>query len=108
MMVPFQLKIRHAHGLVEFFDLHQDPGLTNIGSHPENDIVLLGANVATFHLLLDHRSMPPYLLVLTNEHPTTLNSAPIYLNQAQPIENCGTLHVAGHTLILSWDVRRFS
>lgn len=98
-----QLKIIRVCGHVDVFDLHDDIGLTNIGSHPENDIVLLGMKVAAFHLLLDHRSMPPYVLVLTNEYPTTLNSAPIYLNQAKPIADGATLHVAGHTLILFHD-----
>lgn len=99
-VAPYQLRIHNGQGGIEFYNLYEDPGVTNVGNHPENDIILYGKGVAPFHLLLDHRSMPFYVLVLTNEHVTTLNSKPIYVNQAQPIADGTTLHVAGYTMIL--------
>ncbi|MEZ4634896.1 MAG: FHA domain-containing protein [Caldilineaceae bacterium] len=95
-----QLEIISAGGLIEFFDLHPARGLTNIGSHPENDVVLPGANVAPFHLVIDHRMAPAQLLVLSTDHPTRLDNSPVGMDRPWPLQNWSTIEVDGYTLIL--------
>ena len=95
-----QLEIISAGGLIEFFDLHPARGLTNIGSHPENDIVLPGANVAPFHLVIDHRITPAHLLVLTTDHCTTLDNVSVSPERPWPLQNWASIEFGGYTLIL--------
>ncbi len=95
-----QLEIISAGGLIEFFDLHPARGLTNIGSHPENDIVLPGANVAPFHLVIDHRITPAHLLVLTTDHSTTLDNVSVSPERPWPLQNWASVEFGGYTLIL--------
>ncbi len=75
---PDRLEIIGPDGQVTFYALDPAQGLTNVGSHPDNDIVLEGPGIAPFHAVIDHRQKPYQLLRLgidrPTEPPTSLNN----------------------------------
>lgn len=56
------LEIFFPDGRIEFFPLPATRGITNIGQHPANQLVLPG--LRPFHAILDHRQEPYCLIVL--------------------------------------------
>ena len=95
-----QLEIIGANGEVEFYNLDPGKGLTNIGQHPENDIVIDDPGVAPFQAMLDHRQKPYQLMVLSDEGHANLGGTPLPLHQAQPLQNLDHIELGGFTLIL--------
>lgn len=95
-----QLEIISPGGVIEFFDLHPSRGVTNIGSHGENDVVLAGPNVAPFHAVVDHRHQPFQLLLLADEAQTRLGGRLLPSGAPVPIQNWDSIEIGGHTLIL--------
>jgi hypothetical protein len=66
-MHPYdQIEVIHPSGQIEFYDLDPAKGILNIGHHPDNDVVLQGSGVHSFHALLDHRQ-GPYQVLFLNE-----------------------------------------
>ena len=59
-----QLEILSPEGRISFYDLDPVKGITNIGRHPANDIVVDSPGVAEFHAVLDHRARPFQLVLL--------------------------------------------
>lgn len=59
-----QIEIIHPNGQIQFVDLDPSVGILNIGRHPDNDIVLGGPNVRSFHALIDHRQIPYQWMLL--------------------------------------------
>ena len=59
-----QLEIIGPGGQIEFYELDPGKGVTNIGRHPENDVVIDSPTVALFYAVLDHRKKPYHLMVL--------------------------------------------
>ena len=53
-----QIEIIYPNGEVKFHELDAGRGITNIGRHPDNDVVIASAEVALFHAVLDHRQKP--------------------------------------------------
>jgi hypothetical protein len=95
-----QLEIISPGGVIEFFDLHPSRGVTNIGSHGENDLVLPGPNVAPFHAVVDHRYQPYQLLLLADEAQIRLGGRLLPPGAPVPIQNWDSIEIDGHTLIL--------
>ncbi len=95
-----QLEIITANGVIEFYDLQPGKGITNVGSHPENDLVLEGPGIASFHLMVDHRQRPYQLLLLSNEFPTQMAGHPLRADHTHDLQNWDSIEVGGHTLIL--------
>lgn len=95
-----QLEIIRPNGVVEFYDLTPAKGITNIGSHPENDIVLPGDGVAPFHCVLDHRRQPYQLLVVDRQQQTRIAGQAIYDDRPASLNNWDALEVGGYTVIL--------
>lgn len=56
------LEILFPDGHIEFFPLSAAAGITNIGQHPANRLVLPG--LRPFHAILDHRQEPYCLIIL--------------------------------------------
>lgn len=87
---PHHLEITAPTGEVQRWSLDPARGISNIGRHPSNDIVLTAATIQPFHFILDHRQ-PPYPLIAL--HQTTVGQrmepvADLHLNQS--------IEVAGH------------
>lgn len=95
-----QLEVITPSGVIEFFDLRPGKGITNVGSHPENDVVLEGTGIAPFHLMVDHRQRPYQLMLLSDEFPTQLGGQRLQGNHIQTLQNWDTIEVGGNTLIL--------
>ena len=53
MANPDHLEIISINGEVTFYVLDPSKGLTNIGSDPENDVVIADERVAPFQAVLD-------------------------------------------------------
>jgi hypothetical protein len=95
-----QLEIIRSSGEIEFYNLDPGKGITNIGRHPENDIVLVSPGVAAFHAVLDHRQKPYQLVVLSQESPTTLGGQILPSNVSTPLHDWDAIQFDGHTLVL--------
>lgn len=100
--MPFsdQLEIIRPNGIVEFYDLTPDKGITNIGGHPENDIVLAGEGVASFHCVVDHRRQPYQLLVVDGQSATRVAGQSVRGDIPTPLNNWDTVEIGQHTVIL--------
>ncbi|MCG3211239.1 MAG: hypothetical protein FOGNACKC_04878 [Anaerolineae bacterium] len=96
-----QLEIIGPNGEVEFYVLNPARGFTNIGQHPENDIVIAGPGVAPFQAILYHREKPYQLMLVTGSPETTrLGDRPLPLQQAVPVPHMGHIEFGSYTLIL--------
>ncbi len=103
-----QLEIIRASGEIEFYNLDPVKGITNIGRHPDNDIVIDSPGVAPFHAVLDHRQKPYQLVVLNQDGQTILRQAQdasrsqqiLPANISTPLYGWDNLEFDGHTVIL--------
>ncbi len=98
-----QLEIINRSGEVTFYTLEPTQGITNIGRHPDNDIVLDSPGVGFFHAILDHRSLPYQIIQLSTESTTLLEGVSVSPNTPTPIQNWARLEIAEYTLILLTD-----
>ena len=85
---------------MEFYDLTPAKGITNIGGHVENDIVLPGEGVAPFHCVLDHRQQPYQLVVVDGKAATQVAGHPVYGSQPTTLSNWDMVELGGYTVIL--------
>jgi hypothetical protein len=100
MAVQDQLEIIRASGEIEFYSLDPALGVTNIGCHPQNEIVIDSLGVAPFHAMLDHRQKPFHLIALSSDSETRLDGQAVPPNAAREIGHWSTIEIDGHTLIL--------
>lgn len=99
-MATDQLEIIGPGGEIKFHDLNPLKGLTNIGRHPENDIVIDGPNIGLFHAVLDHRQKPFHIVLLAEDVKTIVGGQPLTPNVAHEIHSWDTIELDGHSLIL--------
>lgn len=99
-MATDQLEIIGAYGDIDFYNLDPAKGLTNIGRHPENDIVIDDPTIAPFHAMLDHRQKPYQLLLLSPEGQTRLRGQVLTPNGAVPLQNLDEIELGRYRLIL--------
>ncbi|MEP7357145.1 MAG: FHA domain-containing protein, partial [Anaerolineales bacterium] len=95
-----QLELIAPSGEIKFYDLSPAKGITNIGRHPENDIVIDNPAVAQFHAVLDHRQRPYQLVVVTQENPTSISGEPVLPNVPHTLRTWDTIELNGHSLVL--------
>ena len=95
-----QLELIAPNGEIKFYDLDPAKGITNIGRHPENDIVIDNPAVAAFHAVLDHRQRPYQLVVVTQDNPTSVGGQTIQPNVPHPLHSWDTIELNGHSLVL--------
>src|SRR5579859_434809 len=95
-----QLELIAPSGEITFYDLDPSKGITNIGRHPENDIVIDSSTVAPFHAVLDHRQRPYQLVVVTQDNPTTVGGEPVQPNVPHVLHTWDTIELNGHSLVL--------
>ena len=100
MPIEDQLELIGPGGEISFHALNILKGVSYMGSHPENDIVLQGPGVGLFHALLDHRRKPFHVTPLTDESAVTLNGSPLPINVPQQLANWDTLSVGGFNIVL--------
>src|SRR5512143_624507 len=71
-----RLEIISPAGEIKFYELDPARGVTNIGRHPDNDVVIDSPSLAPFYAVLYHQQKP-YQLILLGEPKgaaRTLNS----------------------------------
>ncbi|MBI1881544.1 MAG: FHA domain-containing protein [Chloroflexi bacterium] len=95
-----QLEIISVDGLIEFYDLDPTKGVTSIGRHPDNDIILDSPGIALFHAMLDHRQKPYHFLLLSHDESTSLAGRLLPANTSSPLQNWDNIQLEGYTLIL--------
>lgn len=98
-----KLEIIAPTGAITFYELDGGKGLTNIGRHPENDVVLDGVGIAPFHAVLDHRGKPYQFILLDQNANTSVNGQPIQANKSQALHSWNTIEVDGYAIILVHD-----
>jgi hypothetical protein len=94
-----QLEIIDPAGRIRFYPLESSKGITNIGRHIDNDIVINRPGVAPFHAILDHRNKPYHLVVLAQRETTTLDNVPAPINIPTPLQNWAAVEIGGHQII---------
>jgi hypothetical protein len=95
-----QLEVIGPNGQVEFYTLDRPQGVVNIGSHPDNDIVIDSDSVAAFHAVVDYQQLPYQIILLAEEGQTTLEGQPLSTNMPTPLRNWNTIQVDGYDIIL--------
>lgn len=95
-----QLEIIGVGGDVEFYNLDPGKGVTNIGQHPDNDIVINDPTIAPFQAMLDHRQKPYQLMILSDEGRARLGGTLLPVHQASLLQNLDHIEMGGYTLIL--------
>jgi hypothetical protein len=95
-----QLEIIGPDGEIEFYELDPGKGTTNIGRHPDNDIVLDSPGIALFQAVLDHQRKPYRIMVLTEEADVRLGGQPLPANSFQDLHSWDSLEMDAHTLVL--------
>ena len=94
-----QLEIIDPQGRIRFYPLDSSKGITNIGRHIDNDIVINRPGVAPFHAMLDHRTKPYTLVVLARREKTTLDNEPAPINTPTPLASWASMEIGGHQII---------
>jgi len=95
-----QLEIIRANGEIEFYTLDTAAGITNIGRHPDNDIIIESTGVAPFHAILDHRQVPYLLILLSPEGQTRIGNEALVPHTPRSLQHWDNIEIDGHRLIL--------
>jgi hypothetical protein len=95
-----QLEIIAPNGQIVFFDLDPGKGVTNIGRHPDNDVVIDSPGVALFQAVLDHQQKPYRIMILSDEGDIRLGGQRLAPNVFQELQNWDSVEIDGHALIL--------
>lgn len=95
-----QLEVISPSGEIHFYPLNVEKGITNIGRHPDNDVILDNPNIAPFHAILDHRHRPYQIVILSEQGATRLRGELVSPNVSTPVQNWDTIEVDRHILIL--------
>src|SRR4051795_2061034 len=95
-----QLEVVSPNGELHFYDLDERDGVTNVGRHPSNNVVLNGAGIADFHLVIDHRSRPYQVSILHAGDGATIGNAVMAANRTYPLHAWETILLGGFALIL--------
>ena len=113
MTAKDQPEVISPQGQIAFFAL-AGRGITNLGRHPENDIVIDSPQMPLFYAVLDHRTQPYRITVLGGAGETSIQT------QTQgdrrparpqlPVEICpwDQVQFAGFTLILIEEAGAFA
>src|SRR5512143_281819 len=96
-----QLEIVHPDGSVGFYDLEPAKGTTNIGSDPENDVVIESPEVPPFLAMIDHRVKPYQIMILDQDGNIELDGQPLQPNLGYELYGWSTVSINGHSLVLT-------
>src|SRR3972149_9451418 len=100
MSAQDQLEIINAQGDVRFYSLNTGAGITNIGRHPDNDIVIESPEVAPFHAVLDHQQKPYRIVALSSESRIKVSGQILQPNAPRELHNWDTIELDGYSIIL--------
>ncbi|MGD8625815.1 MAG: FHA domain-containing protein, partial [Anaerolineae bacterium] len=100
MPEQFQLEIVGPSGETEFRDLDPARGVVNIGRHPDNDVVIDNPSIAPFHALIDYRTAPFQIMLLSDEGEASLQGQRLAANVFQDLHAWDTFEIDGYAIIL--------
>ncbi len=98
--MPHQMEIIHPDGEITFYDLDPRRGVINIGRDPDNDIVIDSPVIAPFHVVLDYRQSPCYVVKLSTEENVAIDGQATPYNTPIPLPGWTPLEIASTTFIL--------
>ncbi|MDO9086896.1 MAG: Ig-like domain repeat protein [Anaerolineaceae bacterium] len=85
---------------MEFHDLNPDKGIINIGSHPENDIVVQDPRVMPFHMMMDLRQKPYLVVSLNPEADIRVDGVPLIDSETTEVMDISQVSFSGYSLNL--------
>jgi len=95
------LEVIKPYGMVELHNLA--PSVIYIGQHPDNNIVIKGAGIDDWHLVLDCRQKPYQVIMLSNLGNTAIDGQTLPSNTPIHLPPSASLQVADYELILLED-----
>ena len=85
---------------MEVHEINFQKGILNIGSHPENDVVVQDPNVKPFHLMIDLRQSPYLVISLNPEADITVNGVPLTDNETVEVADLSQVSFCGYLMNL--------
>ncbi|MFN2155704.1 MAG: hypothetical protein ACK2UX_10750, partial [Anaerolineae bacterium] len=95
-----QLEIIAPDGEIAFHDLDPVKGITNVGQHADNDIVLDAPHIAAFQAMIDHRQKPVRIVLYDEGAAASLRGERLQVNVPVEIGNWDTVELDGYALVL--------
>jgi hypothetical protein len=99
-----KLEIIGADGIISFHALDPRRGVANIGSHPENDVVIPSPDVEPFCAIVDFRQEPYSLIVLPGSLPgnsrVLVNGQLAAPSSSTSLRPWDTLSIGGVTIVV--------
>src|SRR3990170_4180455 len=95
-----QLELISPTGEIRFYTLDPARGITNIGRHPDNDIVIDSPDVSAFHAVVYHWQKPIQIILMGADGKTTVGGQPVQSRTSHPLQNWDTIELDGYTLVL--------
>ncbi len=97
-----RLEIIDPNGKIIFYDLPVK-GITNIGRHPENNIVLDSPGLAPFYAMLDHRQKPYQIMLLVPGETALVGDEPLLPNVSKALHHRTHIRIDRYTIVLVED-----
>ncbi len=79
-------------------DLNPEKGIINIGSHPENDVVVQDPRVMPFHMMVDLRQKPYLVIGLDPNAEISIDGVKISENESVEIMDINQVSFSGYSL----------
>ena len=95
-----QLEIIYPDGTINFFPLNPEKGITTIGSHPDNDVVVISPSMGSFHAVVDHQRKPYRIVFLNEESNAQTQGQAMSGNSFQAWADWQTIDLDGFTFTL--------
>ena len=93
-----QLEIIAPDGTIYFHGLDPQKGVTNIGRHADNDIVIDSPSIGQFQAVLDHQKKPFRIMVINKDVRVQLAGQPLEADVFQEIHDWQTVDLDGYSL----------
>lgn len=98
-----KLEIINADGSISFHGLDPRRGVANIGSHPENDVVIPSTDVEPFCAIIDFRQEPYSLIVLPGSSRVLVNGQLASPSSSFTLRPWDTISIGGVTIVVLVD-----
>ncbi len=85
---------------MEFHEINYEKGILNIGSHPENDIVVQDPNVMPFHLMIDFRQSPYLVVSLNPDADIKVDGVALTDNETAEVMDISQVSFSGYSMNL--------
>jgi VCBS repeat-containing protein len=98
-----RLEVIRPDGQIVFYTLDAEKGITNIGQHPDNDIIVDSPHLGPFQAVLDHQRRPYRIIVLSEDGGARLEGHQLPPNTFKELHDWQTVELDGYTLTLLED-----